>query len=99
MPRPLKRRQALQNRAFLDALRRTGNVRLAARELGVHRSTFTKRRAKHPAFAAEWDAALAIAHARLNAEHPPGGRDHESAPPATRRARRRADPAGEPRVI
>lgn len=99
MPRPLKRRQALQNRAFLDALRRTGNVRLAARELGVHRSTFTKRRAKHPAFAAEWDAALAVAHARLNSEHPPGGHAQEKAPPATRRARPRADPAGEPRII
>jgi len=80
-------------------LRRTGNVRLAARELGVHRSTFTKRRAKHPAFAAEWDAALAMAHARLNAEHPPCHGGNEKAPPPTRRARSRADPAGEPRVI
>jgi len=67
MARPFNRRQALENRAFLAALRRTGNARLAARELGLHRSTFLKRRAKHPAFAAEWDAALALAHARLNA--------------------------------
>jgi hypothetical protein len=66
MPRPFNRRQALENQAFLAALRRTGNTRLAARELGVNRSTFTKRRANHPAFAAEWDAALAVAHARLN---------------------------------
>lgn len=65
MPRPFTRAQALQNAAFLAALRRTGNVRLAARELGRHRATFTRRRAKHPAFAAAWDAALAIAHARL----------------------------------
>ena len=66
MPRPFNRRQALENQAFLAALRRTGNARLAARELGVNRSTFTKRRAKDAAFAAEWDAALALAHATLN---------------------------------
>jgi hypothetical protein len=63
MPRPFNRRQALQNAAFLAALARTGNARLAARELGVHRSTFTKRRAKSAAFAAGWEAALAAAHA------------------------------------
>ncbi len=65
MARSFTRAQALQNRAFLRALARTGNVREAARALGVHRSTFTKRRAAHPAFAAEWDAALALAHAAL----------------------------------
>jgi hypothetical protein len=65
MPRPFTRAQALQNLAFLAALRRTGNVRLAARELDVHRSTFTKRRTRDAAFAAEWDAALAFAHAAL----------------------------------
>jgi hypothetical protein len=65
--RPFNRRQALQNQAFLEALRATGNPRLAARLLGVHRSTYTKRRAKCPAFALAWDAALAAAHARLNA--------------------------------
>lgn len=67
MPRPLTRAQALENAAFLRALRRTGNVRDAARRLGVHRAKFTRRRAAHPAFAAEWDAALAFAHARLHA--------------------------------
>ncbi len=65
MPRPFTRAQALQNAAFLAILRRTGNVRAAVREMGVHRAMFTRRRARHPAFAAEWDAALAIAHARL----------------------------------
>jgi hypothetical protein len=34
MARRFNRRQALENQAFLAALRRTGNVRLAARELG-----------------------------------------------------------------
>ncbi len=76
MPAPLTRAQALQNQAFLKALRRTGNVRLAARELGIHRITFIRRRAKDPAFAAEWDAALAVAHAHLN-----GGGEASAAEP------------------
>lgn len=66
MSRPFNRRQSLENQAFLAALARTGNARLAARELGAHRSTFTKRRARDQAFAAEWDGALAVAQARLN---------------------------------
>lgn len=65
-PGKFNRRQALENRRFLAALARTGNTRLAARELGYNRSTFAKRRARSAAFAAEWDAALAAAHARLN---------------------------------
>ncbi|MEG3082754.1 hypothetical protein U1707_03805 [Sphingomonas sp. PB2P12] len=70
MPRPFKpdhftRRQAAQNAAFLANLRRTGNAREAARALGYNRSTFTKRRAAHPAFAAKWDAALVLANAAL----------------------------------
>ncbi len=68
MSRPFNHSQALQNDAFLAALRRTGNTREAARALNVHRSTMLKRRAKDPAFAAEWDAALALAHARLHAK-------------------------------
>lgn len=62
--------QAQENRAFLLALARTGNARLAARELGAHRAKFTKRRAAHPAFAADWDAALALAQANLAAALP-----------------------------
>ncbi len=64
--RPFTRRQALQNAAFLAALRRTGNPRLAAAELGVHRSTYSKRRAKSAAFAAQWDAAILACHAALS---------------------------------
>ena len=64
--RPFTRRKALQNRAFLEALRETGNPRLAARLLGVHRSTYQKRRAKSAAFARDWDAALAAAHAAFH---------------------------------
>lgn len=85
MPRKFNRRQALENQAFLRALARTGNVRLAARELGVHRSTFTKRRARHPAFAAEWDAALALAHATLNAQTPSSEREHAQETPSRSR--------------
>jgi hypothetical protein len=70
MPRPLKPRQQRENARFLEALACTGNARLAARSLGVHRSTYTKRRAKHPAFAAAWDAALAAAQAALAASAP-----------------------------
>jgi len=57
--RHFTRRQSLQNARFIAALRRTGNARLAASQLGVHRATYTKRRARNPAFAAVWDAALA----------------------------------------
>jgi hypothetical protein len=64
--RPFTRRQALQNQAWLDALRATGNPRLAARMLGVHRSTYLKRRAKSAAFAQDWDAQLAAAHAAFH---------------------------------
>lgn len=81
--RPFNRRQAKENAAFIAALRRTGNAREAARSLGFHRSTMTKRRARDAAFAAEWDAALAIAHAHLNRAAPPPD----------------AAPAGEPRAI
>ena len=67
MARPFNRNQQLENRAFLKQLRLTGNVREAARVLGVHRSTFVKRRNKHPLFAAQWDAALAVADASARA--------------------------------
>ncbi len=65
-PDQFTRRQAAQNAAFLAVLRRTGNAREAASTLGYNRSTFTKRRAAHPAFAAKWEAALALANAALN---------------------------------
>lgn len=61
--RPLSPDARRQNAAFLRALRGTGNAREAARAVGVGRATFTRRRAKHPAFAAAWDAALVIADA------------------------------------
>lgn len=63
--RPFTPRQLAQNHAFLEALRRTGNPRLAAASLGVHRSTYSKRRAKCAAFAARWDSAILACHAAL----------------------------------
>ena len=66
-PRPFTRDQALENQAFLKALRRTGNVRLAARQVGLKYGTMQYRRAQHPAFAHGWDAALVFAQARFDA--------------------------------
>lgn len=63
--RPFTALQRAQNEAFLEALRRTGNPRLAAASLGVHRSTYSKRRARCAAFAARWDSAILACHAAL----------------------------------
>ena len=79
MPRPLTRHQHLQNAAFLKALRRSGNIRLAAREIGLSHATLHGRRASHPAFAQEWDAVLVMAQADFEAN---GGRAGPSAPRA-----------------
>jgi hypothetical protein len=65
MPRPFTRTQALENQAFLKALERVGNIRLAARQTGLKYGTVQHRRRHHPAFAAECDAALALAHSHL----------------------------------
>jgi hypothetical protein len=63
--RPFNPRQAAENEAFLQALRRTGNPRLAAASLGVHRSTYSKRRARCAVFATRWDAAILACHSAL----------------------------------
>ncbi len=65
MARALSRTRRSRHAAFLAALRRTGNVREAARLTGLNRATLCKRRAADPAFAAEWAAALTLAAARL----------------------------------
>lgn len=65
MARPLTPAQRHENAAFLKALRRGGNVRLAARECGLKYGTLQHRRAHHPAFAQRWAVALAFANARL----------------------------------
>jgi len=51
--------------------------RLAARAVGAHRAKFTRRRNKHAAFAAQWEAALAACHAALKlggGPRPPEGK-------------------------
>jgi len=65
MAKPLTRAQALQNRAFLKALRRTANVRLACRELGLKYGTMQHRRRTHPAFALRWAAEVVAGQAAL----------------------------------
>jgi hypothetical protein len=88
MCRSFTPRQSAQNAAFLRIVRRTGNVRDACRALGVHRATYTRRRAKCAAFAADWDAALAVASAALAVPAPPtlSRTDREGEPRATRTA-------------
>lgn len=52
---------AVRKACFIDILRRTANVSRAAREAGLSSSTAYEHRAKFPAFAAAWDAAVAEA--------------------------------------
>src|SRR5438132_3542602 len=61
MAKPLTRNQALQNRALLKLLRKTNNVRLACRELGLKYGTMQDRRRKHPGFGVRWDARVVSA--------------------------------------
>jgi hypothetical protein len=98
MPRPFTHAQSAENRAFLDILAETGNARLAAREIGRKPSTMHHRRGANAAFAQQWDAAVAAAHARF---HLGGGRRgpegvlrdaasiHSAAPQDERRKRRK----------
>jgi len=65
VPRPFTRTQTLENRAFLKELAKSGNLRLAARTVGIAYGTIQHRRQAHPAFAQRIDAALAFAQARL----------------------------------
>ena len=95
MPRRLNRRQRRENAAFLAELALTGNVRLACRALGLNRSTFTRRRSKHPDFAARWDRTLAAAHARL--ERQGGARPPEILPETGRGTTRRVVEGAPPR--
>ena len=63
------RKQAAElNAAFLDALRQTGIVTHAAEVCGLSRAAMYLRRDADPTFAAQWDAAVAEACDRLEAE-------------------------------
>jgi hypothetical protein len=84
MARPFTPLQAYQNRLFLERFALSGNVRLAAREVGVAYGTLQDRRAKHAAFAQAWEAAAAAVHARL---HLAGGKRGPSFDDRSRQAR------------
>ena len=79
--RPLTREQCLQNRDFLTALGRTGNIRLAAREAGLKYGTVQHRRRVQPVFAQQCEAALAFARARLGGVEREKGPSTASGPP------------------
>jgi hypothetical protein len=79
--KPLTRAQALENRAFLKLLRRSGNVRLACRDLGLKYGTMQHRRRVHSSFAARWDAALVFAQARLSRGGKSGPSTGSAGPP------------------
>jgi len=87
MPRPFTPLQAHENRLFLDALARTGNARMAARDAGRAHSTFFERARTHAGFAQDWAAAVAATHARLHlaggkrGPEPSGRHQARSTPP------------------
>jgi hypothetical protein len=54
-----------ENRAFLTALARTGNVKQAAAETGFWAETMHRRKARDPALAARWEAAIDTAREAL----------------------------------
>ena len=66
--RAYTRAKALENRAFLGALTRTGNARAAAEACGLKWETMYARRRRDPALALEWDAALAVSAATASAD-------------------------------
>ncbi|HYI63510.1 MAG TPA: hypothetical protein VEW71_01355 [Allosphingosinicella sp.] len=74
---------SIWRKAFLRALARTGNVRVAAAEAGVDAGTAYDHRIKDPAFAGKWAAARAKAKAiaakrRRPLHHPADGRPSRS---------------------
>ncbi|NUR46173.1 MAG: hypothetical protein HOP91_08480 [Sphingomonas sp.] len=91
----MTRSQREQNRAFLKALRRTGNIRLAAQEVGLKYGTVQHRRRAHPAFAQQCATALAFAQARLNG----GGRKPLSPTPRPLRGEGHRTVGGEPHLV
>ena len=95
MAHPLTRTQALQNSAFLERLAMSGNVRLAAREIGMKHNSFYDRRSKHAAFAQAWDAAVAAAHARFHLSGGARGPGGVPSPPSSRALRLPPAPAAQ----
>ncbi len=99
MGRPFNRRQARENAAFLRLLAETGNVELAVRECGLHKPTLYSRRKVNAGFAAEWDAAVTCARARLAAAPAAAARAGKGRWPDSPTAPKRYKSAGgEPRI-
>jgi hypothetical protein len=94
MARPLTALQAHENRLFLERLALSGNVRLAAREVGVKYGTIQHRRSRHAAFAQAWEATVAAVHARL---HLAGGKRGPETVPGPEAASSRGAVAPPPR--
>ena len=67
-PGAKKRRAPAWRKVFLEALRNTGNVTLAADTAGVHRSTAYYAKEEHQDFAERWEAALAVAGSGMEEE-------------------------------
>ena len=63
-----KRRLPRWHKVFLEALRNTGNVTLAADTAGVHRNTVYAAKHANEDFAMSWEAALDVAGATMEGE-------------------------------
>ena len=63
-----KRRAPAWRKVFLEALRNTGNVTLAADTAGVHRSTAYYAKEEDQDFAERWEEALALAESGMEQE-------------------------------
>jgi hypothetical protein len=63
-----KRFDAKRQAVFLEWFAATCNVALSAEKAGVSPQTVFKRRMRDPAFAADWQEAIAQGYARLEAE-------------------------------
>jgi hypothetical protein len=55
-----------KEKIFFDELAATANARAAAAAVGLSKNAVLQRRARHPAFAAKWDAVVASAKASIN---------------------------------
>ena len=63
-----KRRAPPWRKVFLEALRNTGNVTLAAATAGVHRTTAYVAKEANAAFSGQWEDALALAGSGMEQE-------------------------------
>ena len=67
-PGAKKRRAPAWRKVFLEALRNTSNVTLAAHTAGVHRNTAYAAKDDNPDFSEQWEDALALAESGMEEE-------------------------------